>query len=70
MPFTSGSESEIELDLGKSQKRLNGKKSHLALRSCGRLIRLDRQRFLCQQGALKVCTVPERASVDAALRIR
>jgi hypothetical protein len=43
-----------DLSLGKSQKRLNGKKSQSALRTNGRLIRLERQRFLVQQKSLKV----------------
>ncbi len=45
---------EVSSKHGLKEKRLTGKKSHQALRSSGRLIRLDRRHRLVQQESLKV----------------
>jgi hypothetical protein len=43
-----------DLDLGRKSKAAEWKEKQFCARSSGRLIRLDRQRFLVQQESLKV----------------
>jgi hypothetical protein len=47
-------EAEGKLDLGRKAKAAEWKEKQTGARSSGRLIRLDRRRFLVQQGASKV----------------